>query len=133
MFNYSQTIKANSVYTLSFDCEGLKSGEVARFAVSNLSAASYNIVLNNGRNSLTFTAGSDLMNDINTHNRLFFDDTTNTDGAIFYLSNFQLEEHDHATPYTSTSRESMLVNEAGYGGNGTLYNSSLSTDTASGI
>lgn len=111
MFNYSQAIKANSVYTLSFDCEGLKSGEVARFAVSNLSAASYNIVLNNGRNSLTFTAGSDLMNDINTHNRLFFDDTANTDGAVFYLSNFQLEEHDHATPYTPTSRESMLYNE----------------------
>jgi hypothetical protein len=132
MFNYSQAIKANSVYTLSFDCEGLKSGEVATFALSNLSASSYNIALKNGRNSLTFTAGSDLMNDIATHSRLFFDDKTRTDGAIFYLSNFQLEERDHATPYTPTSREGILVNEAGYSGNGTLYNSSLSIDTASG-
>ena len=133
MFDCVQAINANSVYTLSFDCEGLKSGEVATFALSNLSAASYNIALKNGRNSLTFTAGSDLMNDINTHNRLFFDDKTRTDGAVFYLSNFQLEERDHATPYTSTSREGILVNEAGCGGNGILYNSTLSTDTASGI
>jgi hypothetical protein len=44
----------------------------------------------------------------------------------------QFEKKDHATPYTPTSRESMLVNEAGHGGNGTLYNSSLSSDTASG-
>jgi hypothetical protein len=56
-------------------------------------------------------------------------------GAVnfkWYMRDFQMEIKDHATPYTSTSRESMLVNEAGYGGNGTLYNSSLSTDTASG-
>lgn len=113
MFNYSQAIKANSVYTLSFDCEGLKLGETATFAVGNLNDASYNIALKNGRNSLTFTAGSDLMNDFTQHNRLFFDDKTGTDGAIFYLTNFQLEEKDHSTPYTSTPRESMLHNETG--------------------
>ncbi len=129
MFNYSQAIKANSVYTMSFDCEGLKSSEVATFALSNLSAASYNIALKNGRNSFTFTAGSDLMNDINTHNRLFFDDKTRTDGAVFYLSNFQLEEKDHATPYTPNSRDGMLVNEAGYNGEAILINTNLTSDT----
>jgi hypothetical protein len=132
MFNCTQTIKANSVYTLSFDCEGLKASEVATFAVNNL-GSTYTIALENGRNSLTFTAGSDLMDAIiSANNYLFFDDKTRTEGAVFYLSNFQLEEKDHATPYTPTSRGSMLVNEAGHGGNGTLYNSNLSTDTASG-
>jgi hypothetical protein len=48
------------------------------------------------------------------------------------IDKIQFEKKDHATPYTPTSRESMLVNEAGYGGNGTLYNSNLSIDTASG-
>ena len=131
-FNYSQAIKANSVYTLSFDCEGLKSGEVATFAVSNLSAASYNIALKNGRNSLTFTAGSDLMNDINTHNRLFFDDKNRTNGAVFYLSNFQLEERDHATPYTPISRDSFLHNEAGLSQPTEIKNLQLTTDAAVG-
>ena len=132
MFNYSQAITANSVYTLSFDCEGLKTGEVATFAVSNLSAASYNIALQNGRNSLTFTAGSDLMNDINTYNRLFFDDKTRTDGAVFYLSNFQLEERDHATPYTPTNRESMIYNETGLAPTTNFSNIALSTNSATG-
>jgi hypothetical protein len=132
MFNCTQTIKANSVYTLSFDCEGLKSSEVATFAVNNL-GSNYTVALKNGRNSLTFTAGSDLMDAIvSANNQLFFDDKTSTAGAVFYLSNFQLEEKDHATPYTPTSREGILANEAGCVGNGTLYNSSLSTDTASG-
>lgn len=132
MFNCIQTIKANSVYTLSFDCEGLKSGEVATFAISNLDAATYNIELKNGRNSLTFTAGSDLMNDINTYNRLFFDDRTRTDGAVFYLSNFQLEERDHATPYTPINRESMLVNETGLiqPNSSTIQNIQLVTNAA---
>lgn len=112
MFNCSQSIQENGVYTLSFDCEGLKSGETATFAVSNLNPASYNITLTNGRNSLTFTAGSDLMNDINAYDRLFFDDKARTDGAVFYLTNFQLEKKDHVTPYTPTSRNSMLRNEA---------------------
>lgn len=133
MFNYSQAIKANSVYTLSFDCEGLKSGEVATFAVSNLSAASYNIALKNGRNSLTFTAGADLMNDINTHNRLFFDDKNQTNGAVFYLSNFQLEEKDHATPYTPSTRASMITDESGYDHPTVLVNNcEFVTDTNSG-
>lgn len=132
MFNCSQTIKANCIYTLSFDCEGLKSGEVATFAVSNLSAASYNIALKNGRNSLTFTAGSDLMSDINTHNRLFFDDKTRTNGAVFYLSSFQLEERNHATPYTSTSRESMLYNETGLTQPNYKANLQLAHDAGSG-
>ena len=131
-FNWNQTIKANSIYTLSFDCEGLKSGEVATFALSNLSASSYNIALKNGRNSLTFTAGSDLMNDINTYNRLFFDDKTRTNGAIFYLSNFQLEEKDHTTPYTPTSRNSFLHNETGLIQPNTLNNVNLTTDSKSG-
>lgn len=132
MFNCIQTIKANSVYTLSFDCEGLKSGEVATFAISNLDAAIYNIELKNGRNSLTFTAGSDLMNDINTYNRLFFDDRIRTDGAVFYLSNFQLEERDHATPYTPTNREAMICNEAGYNHSVVSYNTQLVTDNSVG-
>ena len=114
MFNYIQDIKANGVYTLSFDCEGLKPGEVATFAVSNLIDTSYHIALKNGRNSLTFTAGADLMHDINTYNRLFFDDKSpQTAGAVFYLSNFQLEERDHATPYTPTNRAGILYNETG--------------------
>jgi hypothetical protein len=68
---------------------------------------------------LTFTAGSDLMNDINTHNRLFFDDKTRTDGAVFYLSNFQLEEKDHATAYIVGSRNNSYYDESGYNNDGT--------------
>ena len=126
MFNYTETIKANSVYTLSFDCEGLKPGEVATFAVSNLGDA-YTVALKNGRNSLTFTAGSDLMNDINTHNRLFFDDKTRTNGAVFYLSKFQLEERDYVTLYTPTNREGKLTNETGYVNPSSVTDLKLST------
>jgi hypothetical protein len=131
MFNCTQTIKANNVYTLSFDCEGLKPGEVATFAVSNL-GSDYTVALKNGRNSLTFTAGSDLMNDINTYNRLFFDDKTRTDGAVFYLSNFQLEEKDHATPYTSASHVGKLCNETGLTQPDISDNVNLTTDSKSG-
>lgn len=64
------------------------------------------------------------------HARIFGDTADTND--VYEIRNLQYEKKDHATPYTPTSRESMLVNEAGYSGNGTLYNSSLSTDTASG-
>jgi hypothetical protein len=132
MFNCTQTIKANSVYTLSFDCEGLKASEVATFAVNNLGSA-YTIALENGRNSLTFTAGSDLMDAIvSANNYLFFDDKTRTEGAVFYLSNFQLEEKDHATPYTPSTRASMIRNEAETIQPTTVSNIILTTDAASG-
>lgn len=135
MFNYSPEIKADSIYTLSFDCEGLKSGEEAAFAVSNLKDGSYIINLQNGKNVLTFTAGADLMNDIESHDsRLFFDDKTKTAGAVFYLTNFQLEERDHATPYASTIRKGLgIIDESGYNHPTELYNNcELTTDTNSG-
>lgn len=120
-----ETLISGDIYTISFWCDGVGDNNDVSFAISNL-GNTHKFFIHDGYNEFTFT-----MNDT-IANGCFLDDINRVSGKIFTLINIQLEKKDHATPYTPTSRESILVNAAGYGGNGTLYNSNLSTDTALG-
>ena len=59
-------------------------------------------------------------------------DHSSGNGKVRSYRNAQIEAKGHATPYTSTSRESMLVNEAGYNGDINNCGFVLSKDAVKG-
>lgn len=64
------------------------------------------------------------------HASMFGDVGTN---VMCEIDRIQFEKKDHATPYTLTSRSSMLCNETGLTQPNTSDNISLTTDSTSGI
>ena len=118
----------------TFSCYLYKNGEPWKSTASGISSESYGYKTvswesrDNGYYRITFQVISSPGTWV-LHNYFFSPIDKGVDCEMRYM---QLEKKDHATPYTPTNREGMLVNETGYSGNGTLYNSSISTDTASG-
>ena len=89
MFNTPNMIPGVQ-YALSFDCNGLLPDSDTTWAVSNTYAPAK---LHNGRNVFIFTPTSSAL-------QLFFDDwsrDTRIDNLV--MTNFQLEQGDHATPF----------------------------------
>jgi hypothetical protein len=131
--NLSKTLEAGKTYTISCTGENIiqnsgGSGEFFQFGLQGQGGVPQ-FKIYNGRSSATFTATT-----TQAVNRLLLDDITGArclTQSKFY--DFQLEEHDHATPYTSTSRESMLHNETGLIQPNHKANLQLTHDAGSGI
>ena len=100
-----------TVYTLSFDVTGIDSNDVINYGFYYNSKMNYVTRLKNGRNSITFTAEV-------SQSTMTFDDSGRVNDNSIYLTNFQLEQKDHATPYCKTSRTNYeIVDYSGYRNN----------------
>lgn len=98
---FNETLLTTKTYTLSFDVKMSKSDTCSFGFYGN--GAMHNIKqIVNGRNFITFTPWADLTNS------LTFDDTNRSNAEPIYITNFQLEEKDHTTPYTPTGRNENL-------------------------
>lgn len=117
-----ETLISGDIYTISFWCDGVGDNDDVSFAMSNL-GNTHKFFIHDGYNEFTFT-----MNDT-IANGCFLDDINRVSGKIFTLINIQLEKKDHATPYTPTSRDGMLVNETGYSREAISINTNLTSDT----
>lgn len=88
------TLTADTTYTLSYDVTGLTRDDI-KFKFANAYGPH---TLHNGHNEHTFTTASSEL-------RLFYDDTeTNATQGPYQLTNFQLEQKDHGTPWVVGSR-----------------------------
>ena len=116
MFN-TPNMTEGVTYTLSFDCSGLLADSDTTWAVSNTYAPAK---LHNGRNVFTFTPTSSAL-------QLFFDDWSRDIRLTqLVMTNFQLEQKDHATPFVNGTRQPGLVyDNSGYGYNGTQVDCSI--------
>ena len=100
-----------TVYTLSFDVTGIDSNDVINYGFYYNSKMNYVTRLKNGRNIITFTAEV-------SQSTMTFDDSGRVNDNSIYLTNFQLEQKDHATPYCKTSRTNYeIVDYSGYRNN----------------
>lgn len=120
----SKTLEAGKTYTLSCTGEGIITntdghGDYFRFGLQGQGGVPQ-ISIYNGRSSLTFVATS-----TQAVNSLLLDDITGhrcLTQCKFY--DWQLEEKDHATPYTKTTRSSdVCYDSSGYGHHATVAGS----------
>lgn len=130
--NLSKTLEAGKTYTISCTGENIiqnsgGSGEFFQFGLQGQGGVPQ-FKIYNGRSSATFTATT-----TQAVSRLLLDDITGArclTQSKFY--DFQLEEKDHATPYTLNTRPSLLQNEVGFNNPITTNNITLSSDCATG-
>ena len=121
----SSPVVSGKTYTLSFVCSGIGSANIT-FAISNVSAT-HTIKLKDGFNSYTFVANDTIAN------RFFLDDINRNTSSIFTITNLQLEEKDHSTPYTIGTRTyDVMFDDSGNGHDAIPYDMTLSTDTNNG-
>lgn len=121
----SSPIVSGKTYTLSFICDGIGSANIT-FAISNVSAT-HTVKLKDGFNSYTFVANDTIAN------RFFFDDINRNTSSVFTITNLQLEEKDHSTPYTIGTRTyNVMFDDSGNGHDAIPYDITLSTDTNNG-
>lgn len=127
--NLSESIVSGTTYTLSCEASGIPEGSYWSFPMGSQSNTSLTMRIYNGYNKYTFTANSI---DWGT-NQLFMDDTARSGAPVTKFYNFQLEKKDHATPYTPSSRNGLVVvDNSGYNRNGDTTSSacpSLTNDT----
>lgn len=96
----SADLKVGEIYTISFDCDGMKAGN--SWLMEGVSSAStFRISLQNGRNKATFVMNQSQIDRI--PGAFMFDDDTRSFPAGFSavtLSNFKLERGNIATDCT---------------------------------
>ena len=74
------------------------------------------ISIHKGRNIMTVTPTVTLSN-------ITFDDSGRSNSSPIYLTNFLIEEKDHATPYTPSSRTTTIIRDnSGFGYDATIIN-----------
>lgn len=118
-------------YTLSCFLSGLASNDdYIRWGVGSQSSSNANHAgswtMKNGFNSFTFVTPTGLSG---SSNNLIFDDNGGSTGVrtqLFTISNIQLEQRDHATPfvdYGKTYTATTIYDCSGYKNNGTIVGS----------
>lgn len=114
---FNGTLLTTKTYTLSFDVS-MSDSDTCSFGFYG-NGSMHNIKqIQNGRNFITFVPWADLTT------ALTFDDRRRSNLEPIYITNFQLEEKDHATPYTPSTREQGEISDcSGYGYDGIITGS----------
>lgn len=105
--NFSAALVQGTTYTISCDAEipeGGTGGTQWKFGLGSQSTADPNFIIKNGHNTYTFVCTAN-----SAKATLLFDDMQRIYNVSSVFKNFQVEQKDHATPYTPNTRNDMII------------------------
>ena len=104
-----ETLKTGKTYTLSYNVNNLSNSDTLGMGFYYNSRMNHTIMCHNGLNTVTFSPTLDLTS-------VTFDDQGKSLTQFVYLTNIQIEEKPHNTPYTPSVRTGHKIKDySGFG------------------